>query len=63
MGAAEKGGEAWLGVLGKVERIEFYLDGLDRVVEVEPIVTQILNRSVNFGMGFLLQQEVSRKLS
>ena len=63
MGAAEKGGEAWLGVLGKVERIEFYLDGLDRVVEVEPIVTQRLNRSVNFGMGFLLQQEVSRKLS
>ena len=39
VGTAEKGGEG-LRVLGKGEMIEFYLDGLDRVVEVEPIVIQ-----------------------
>ena len=34
---AEKGGKG-LRVLGKEERIKFYLDGLDRRFEVEPIV-------------------------
>ena len=34
---AEKGGKG-LRVLGKGERIRFYLDGLDKQFEVEPIV-------------------------
>jgi hypothetical protein len=34
---AEKGGKG-LRVLGKGERIKFYLDGLDRRFEVKPIV-------------------------
>ena len=37
MNTAEKGGKG-LRVLGKEERIRFYLDGLDRRFEVEPIV-------------------------
>ena len=36
---AEKGGKG-LRVLGKGERIRFYLDGLDRRFEVEPIVIE-----------------------
>ena len=38
---------------------EFYLDGLDKVFEVKLIVIEELNHAVNFGMEFLLQQEVS----
>ena len=55
---AEKGGKG-LKVLGKGERIKFYLDGLDRRFEVEPIVIEGLNHSVNFGIEFFRQQEVS----
>ena len=38
---------------------EFYLDGLDKVFEVKLIVIEELNHAVNFGMAFLVQQEVS----
>jgi len=55
---AEKGGKG-LRVLGKGERIKFYLDGLDRRFEVEPIVIEGLNHAVNFGIEFFRQQEVS----
>jgi len=55
---AEKGGKG-LKVLGKGERIKFYLDGLDRRFEVEPIVIEGLNHAVNFGIEFFRQQEVS----
>ena len=33
--------------------------GLDKVFEVKLIVIEELNHAVNFGMEFLLQQEVS----
>ena len=55
---AEKG-EKGLRVLGKGEKIRFYLDGLDRRFEVEPIVIEGLNHAVNFGIEFFRQQEVS----
>ena len=55
---AEKGRKG-LRVLGKGERIRFYLDGLDRKFEVEPIVIEGLNHAVNFGIKFFRQQEVS----
>ena len=55
---AEKGGKG-LRLLGKEERIKFYLDGLDRRFEVEPIVIEGLNHAVNFGIEFFRQQEVS----
>ena len=55
---AEKGGKE-LRVLGKGERIRFYLDGLDRRFEVEPIIIEGLNHAVNFGIEFFRQQEVS----
>ena len=55
---AEKGWKV-LRVLGKGERIRFYLDGLDRRFEVEPIVIEVLNHGVNFGIKFFCQQEVS----
>ena len=55
---AEKGGKG-LRVLGKGERIRFYLDGLDRRFEVEPIVIEGLNHAVKFGIEFFHQQEVS----
>ena len=42
-----------------IVKIKFYLEGLDRIFEVEPIVIEGLNHAVNFGMEFLLQQEVS----
>ena len=35
VGTAEKGGKG-LRVIGKGEKIKFYLDGLDRIIEVEP---------------------------
>ena len=54
----EKGGKG-LRVLGKGERIKFYLDGLDRRFEVEPIVIDGLNQAANFGIEFFQQQEVS----
>ena len=58
VGPAEEGGKG-LQVLGKGEKIKFYLDGLDRVFEVKPTVIKRLNHAVNFGMEFLVQQEVS----
>ena len=48
-----------LKVLGKGEKIKFYLDGLDRVFEVESIVIEGLNHAVNFGIEFFRQQEMS----
>ena len=39
--------------------MNIYLDGLDRVFEVEPIVIEGLNHAVNLGMEFLMQQEAS----
>ena len=47
----EKGGKG-LRVLGKGKRIKFYLNGLDRRFEVEPIVIEGLNHAVNFGKEF-----------
>ena len=44
---AEKGGKGSR-ALGKGERIRFYLDGLDRRFEVEPIVIEGLNHAMNF---------------
>ena len=41
---------------GKGERIKFYLDGLDRRFEVEPIVIEGLTHAVNFGIKFFQQQ-------
>ena len=38
MGTAEKGGKG---------KFKFYLDGLDRVLEAEPIVIEWLNHTVN----------------
>ena len=55
---AEKGGKG-IRILGKGERIKFYLDWFDCVFEVEPIVIEGVNYAVNFGMEFLLQQELS----
>jgi len=55
---AEKGGKG-LRVLGKGERIKFYLVGLDSRFEVEPIVIEGLNHAVNLGIEFFRQQEVS----
>ena len=52
---AESGGK----ILRKEEKIKLYLVGLDWVFKVEPIVIERLNHAVNFGMEFLLQQEVS----
>ena len=55
---AEKGVKG-LRVLGKGERIKFYLDDLDHRFEVEPIVIEGLNHAVNFGIEFFRQQKVS----
>ena len=54
----EKGGKG-LRVLGKGERMKFYLDGLDKRFEVEPIVIEGVNHAVNFKIEFFHQQEVS----
>ena len=48
---AEKGGKG-LKVLGKGEKMKFYLNGLDQIFEVEPIVIEGLNHAVNFGIEF-----------
>lgn len=50
VGTAEKGGK---GLLGEGEKMKFYLDGWDRVFEVEPIVIGGLNLAENFGIEFL----------
>ena len=55
----EEKGRKGLRVLRKGERIKFYLNGLDRRFEVEPIVIEGLNHAVNFGIEFFRQQEVS----
>ena len=55
---AEKGGKGRKD-LGTGEKIKFYLDGLDRRFEVEPIVIEGLNHAVNFGIEFFSQQEAS----
>ena len=58
---AEKGGKG-LKVLGNREKIKFYLDGLDRRFEVEPIVIEGMNHAVNFSTEFFRQQrEENRK--
>ena len=44
---AEKGGKG-LRVLGKGERIRFYLDGLDRKFEVEPIVNRKCRSEISY---------------
>ena len=46
---AEKGGKG-LRVLGKGERIKFYLDGLKHRFEVELMVIESLNHALNFGI-------------
>ena len=46
---AEKGGKG-LRVLGKGERIKFYLDGLKHRFEVELMVIEGLNHALNFGI-------------
>ena len=49
-GIAEKKKVKGLWVLGKREKIKYYLDGLDRVFDLEPIVIEGLIRAVNFDM-------------
>ena len=58
MSTTEKGGKG-LKVLGKGEKMKFYMDGLDCIFEVEPIVIEGLNHAVNFGIEFFPQQKVS----
>ena len=48
----EEKGRKGLRVLRKGERIKFYLNGLDRRFEIEPIVIEGLNHAVNFGISF-----------
>ena len=48
---AEKEGKG-LRVLGKGEKIKFFLDGLDRRFEVEPIVIEGLNHAVKLWSFF-----------
>ena len=58
---AEKGGKG-LRVLGKGEKIRFYLDGLDRRFEVEPIVIEGLNHTVSsFFVNRKFQYPVRRR--
>ena len=49
VGKVEKGGKG-LKVLGKEETFKFYLDGLNQLLEVEPIVIEGLNHAVNLGL-------------
>ena len=53
---AEKGGKG-LRVLGKGEKIKFYLDGLDCRFEVEPIMIEGLNHAVNLLSSFFVNRK------
>ena len=46
-----KGGKG-LKVIGMERKFKFYLDGLDQVFEVEPIVIEELNHAINLGLEF-----------
>jgi len=49
VGTVEKGGKG-LKVLGKGETFKFYLNGLDQLFEVGPIVIEGLNHAINLGL-------------
>ena len=55
---AEKGRKG-LRVLGKGERIWFYLDGLDRRFEVEPIVNRVLPPTGSVNIVYEEGSEIS----
>ena len=55
---AKKGGKG-LKVLGTGSKFKFFLDGLDQVFKVEPIVIEGLNHAMNLGLEFLKQYEVN----
>ena len=58
VGTGEKGGKG-LKVLGTGSKFKFFLDGLDQVFKVEPIVIEGLNHAMNLGLEFLKQYEVN----
>jgi len=41
-----------LKMIGMGRKFKFYLDGLDQVFEVEPIVIEELNHAINLGLEF-----------